>query len=373
MSRLAVFFHPRFSDGGVERTNIYLARGLIEMGYAVTFLTTSATPHFRSEVDLAAIKMEELGSGSTLGSLGKVIRFLRRESANNERVIFISCQYYVNVVSMLAAVMLRWSKRNIRFINSERNHFDEFAVNGGLKNRIVRFLVPRLYRFADLVIANSKETAEDLGKLIGRKVYAVYNPTINPRIRALSREAVEESWFTDDTRPCVLAVGRFSRQKDFSTLLQAFHRVRESSEAKLVILGEGELLEQLRRQVGELGLEADVYLPGFVVNPYKFMVAADLFVLSSRYEGLPNALIEAVFLGIPCVSTSCKSGPREVLLDGEGGYLVPVGDSAAMAQSILRVLQNPAEAAARAEVALAAVDRFDYDSVKSEFEKIINL
>jgi glycosyltransferase involved in cell wall biosynthesis len=318
------------------------------------------------------IKLVELGNCRTLFLLKKIIDYLVNVSTRYEQIYYVSCQYYVNLVSMLVAMILKPRYRNIRFINSERNHFEEFRVNGGWKNRVVFFLVPILYRFADVIVANSRQTADDLAKLVGREVYCVYNPTINPRIESLRHEPVQEEWFKKDTRPCVLGVGRLSVQKDFSTLLKAFKLACDKMSLRLVLLGEGELRQQLETEIDNLGLTAEVYLPGFVDNPYKFLAESDVFVLSSKYEGLPNVLIEAVHLGVPCVSTRCKSGPAEILLDGEGGLLVPVGDSKAMADSILQVLENPQQAKSRARIAAMSINRFSYDAVIQEFEKVIN-
>jgi len=370
--RLAIFFHPLFSDGGVERTNIILGKGLLERGYRVEFLTTRASDHYRREVAEAGIAMVELGTMRTLSSIPKVRRYLQRAARSAGKVYFISCQYYVNVVAMLLAISL-WGKRgNIRFIASERNHFSEFQYRKGLKSRLLPMLVRRLYRFADVVVANSIETALDLQQFIGRPVHCSYNPAVNERLQTLRNEPLVEDWFLADQRRCVIAIGRLSAQKDFATLLGAFNIVRGSVDAKLVILGEGEQRPLLERRTRELRLAQHVYLPGFVRNPYKFLAHSSVFVLSSRYEGLPNALIEAVALGIPAVSTACKSGPREILLEGAGGYLVPVADEAQLAAAIITTLEHPTESRAKAAAALLAVDRFSEARATQIFAAVVN-
>jgi glycosyltransferase involved in cell wall biosynthesis len=373
LSRLTIFFHPRFSDGGVERTNIYLGKGLIENGYEVEFLTTTATSHFQGEITNIGIRMVELGPVRTLFTIKRVYRHLSEASRKYEKVYFVSCQYYVNVASMLMAMLLKRRLRNVRYITSDRNHLDEFSVHGGLKSRAILFLVRHLYRFADVIVANSEETAKDLGRFVKRKVHWVHNPTINERIDVLRQEPVSEDWFIGDARPCVIGIGRLSLQKDFSTLLRAFRLVRDRTAAKLVILGDGELHPHLLKEADSLGLAKDVYLPGFVANPYKFLAASQVFVLSSRYEGLPNALIEAVYLGIPCVSTTCKSGPREILMGGLGGHLVGVQNSSEMAAAIVRALTHRAESSAKSQVAARGLQRFSYEEGKRKFEEVINL
>ena len=136
--------------------------------------------------------------------------------------------------------------------------------------------------------------------------------------------------------PVVLSVGRLTatNQKDFPTLIEAFAQVRQIRPARLLILGEGEQRPKLEAMVKQLGLEQDVILPGFVENPYPYMARAALFVLSSRWEGLPGALIEALYCGAPVVATDCPSGPREILAGGQHGRLVPVGAVSEMAKAI---------------------------------------
>jgi len=139
-----------------------------------------------------------------------------------------------------------------------------------------------------------------------------------------------------------VAVGRLQMQKDYPTLLHAFAQVRKNRPVRLLILGEGKDRLALEELIKELGLEQDVSLPGFVMNPYAYMARASLFVLSSRWEGLPTVLIEALCCGTPVVSTDCPSGPREILRDGQYGQLVPVGDVDGLAQAIEAALNSKA-------------------------------
>ena len=135
-----------------------------------------------------------------------------------------------------------------------------------------------------------------------------------------------------------MAVGRLSEQKDFTTLLNAFAIIRKKSECRLIILGEGEQRKQLEALVDHLQLNDDVQMPGFVKNPYAYMVQADVFVLSSAWEGLVTVLIEALACGTPVVSTDCPSGSSEILEAGKYGRLVPVGDAQALAEAVITTM-----------------------------------
>ena len=136
-------------------------------------------------------------------------------------------------------------------------------------------------------------------------------------------------------------MGRFTRQKDFPTLLRAFARLCSHTPARLVLLGEGAGRDACARLARDLGIGARVLLPGFAANPYAWLARARMFVLSSRWEGSPNALGEALALGVPCVATDCLSGPRELLAHGRYGPLVPVGDATALAEAMLATLRAP--------------------------------
>jgi len=153
-------------------------------------------------------------------------------------------------------------------------------------------------------------------------------------VATASKAVVDHPWLAPGEPPVVMGIGRLAPKKDFTTLVRAFAEVRQDVRARLMILGEGPERAELESLVRTLDLEADVALPGFVDNPYAYLARASLFVLSSRWEGLPTVLIEAMFCGAPVVSTDCPSGPHEILNGGRYGRLVPVGDLSALAGAI---------------------------------------
>lgn len=204
----------------------------------------------------------------------------------------------------------------------------------------VRFL----YRFTDAIIAISKGVADDLSKnfaIPGEKIKVIYNPINREDVSEKSKQIPDHPWLQDKKIPIVLNVGRLAEQKDQSTLMEAFSRLRTKRKAKLIILGEGcngEKLEQLSK---ELHIAGEVSLPGFVRNPYAYMKKADVFVLSSKWEGFGNVLLEAMACGTQVVSTNCPSGPAEILENGKYGRLVPVGDVEALVKAIEDTLDTP--------------------------------
>jgi glycosyltransferase involved in cell wall biosynthesis len=228
------------------------------------------------------------------------------------------------------------------------------------------------YSWADAIAPVSEGVAEDLTHLARRplkQMQVIYNPVVTPQLFEKANEPVEHEWFATNAPPVILGVGRLSVQKDFPTLIRAFALVRKHIPARLMILGEGEDRSQLEVLIEELGLSADVTLPGFVSNPYAFMSKAGVFALSSVYEGLPTVLIEAMAVGTPVVSTDCPSGPREILDGGKYGSLVPVKDVQAIADAILTQLTSQKNTA----VAQQRSQSFSLETAVNKYLKLIEL
>ena len=199
-----------------------------------------------------------------------------------------------------------------------------------------------------------------------QQVCVICNPVVTPEIFSKAQEPVDHPWFAPGQPPVVLGAGRLTIQKDFPTLIRAFALVRAQRRARLMILGEGEERPKLEALVRELGLEEDMALPGFAGNLYAYMARAAVFVLSSRWEGFGNVLVEAMALGTPVVSTDCPSGPAEILERGKWGKLVPVGDIVALSAGVVAELDNPS----LSDVARRAQD-FSLDRIVGQYLELL--
>lgn len=219
--------------------------------------------------------------------------------------------------------------------------------------RSMRFWYPR----ADAVIAPSAGVGEDLVELAGvprDRLHVIPNPLVTPELHRQAAEPVSHPWFTAGESPVILGAGSLEPRKDFATLVRAFARLRQQRPCRLAILGDGRERDMLRRLAGELDVAADLWLPGFVDNPYPYMARAAAFALTSRREGSGAVLIEALACGTPVVSTDCPTGPAETLQGGKLGPLVDMGDDAALNRALADLLDAPPSA----EVLRAAADRF---------------
>ena len=213
-----------------------------------------------------------------------------------------------------------------------------------------------LYPLADAVVAVSRGAAECARRLLGvdaGHVRTIYNPIPADSIRRMAREEVAHPWFADGEPPVILSVGREAPEKDYPTLVEAFGLASREARARLVILGKlsAPFRARLKSLARGVGVEGDLGFLDFDENPYRYMRRAGLVALSSRWEGLPTVILEALACGTPVVSTDTPYGPREIL--GDWGDLPPVGDAPALARALVRTLrgESPAEEPLRARAA----------------------
>jgi glycosyltransferase involved in cell wall biosynthesis len=206
---------------------------------------------------------------------------------------------------------------------------------------ICRFFYPK----AAKIIGVSKFVAEDLTeylRLPPGKVICIYNPVVGDKLISKASGVCEHSWFSQDI-PVFAAVGRLSAEKDFKTLLESFFMVRNSMNAHLLILGDGPLLVELREYAQKLNIDGDIDWLGFVDNPLPYIKKANVFLISSLYEGLPTVVIESLLVGTTVVAANSPGGIREILNEGEYGYIVPVRSPKEMSVAIIKALDKPFE------------------------------
>jgi len=231
-------------------------------------------------------------------------------------------------------------------------------------------LVRCIYPWADRIVSVSDRVGDDLASVSGLprdSISTIYNPVFADNLRLRADAPLDHPWFEPGQPPVILGVGRLRPQKDFPTLIRAFAHVRAVRPLRLIILGDEPergtrvRLLQLARQ---LGVEADLEMPGYVRNPFAYMARARLFVLSSRHEGMPNVLIEAMACGCPVVATDC--GVSEVL---PGTPLVAPGDHAALARSIAATLTHMPDV----ERLPAQVMTFSPERVAAQYLGLLNI
>ena len=336
MSVDIALYLPDLKGGGTEYVMVQLANGLVSHGLKVDFVLVQATgvnQKFLSE----KVRVVDLRSHNTYVSLPALIRYLNQ---TQPRVLFSSLDL-TNLMALLARKLSRGKPRLVIRVGNTIS----FQKRPFVKKKLEKLLLSTLYPWADEVVANSKYGAEDIIEYAGlspTKVHVLYNPVVSPDMLNKAREDAGHAWLKNGEPPVVLGAGRLTEQKDFATLLQAFALLRKKMDARLIILGEGVKRSELEGLARHLGIKKDVDLHGYVENPYPFMRQSRVFVLSSKWEGSPSVVIQALACGCPVISTDCPGGIREILAAPSGAYgdLVQVGDAAAMAEAIGRVLES---------------------------------
>ena len=340
--RLALFT-TFLGSGGAERVTVNLAKGFRDHGLEVDLVLTRFGPR-QYEIP-SGVRLIDIGAPRIYAALPGIIRYLRRAKPD----IVLSANTPVNVTVLLA---WRLSGSRARIFVAEHTILTEATRNSGdWRMKILPAFIRKIYPWAEGIIAVSQGAAGDLVKIaptLKHKIRVIYNPVVSEEMFIKAGQSLNHPWFRKGEPPVILAAGRLTPLKDFTTLIRAFALVRRKRPARLIILGEGKDRARLEALVRELELEEDVALPGFADNPYQYMRRAAVFVLSSKWEALPTVLIEAMACGCPVVSTDCPSGPAEILENGKWGRLVPVQSPEPMAKAILDTLERPVYATERA-------------------------
>lgn len=361
MTRVGIFV-PSLRGGGAERVTVTISNGLAAAGHRVDLVLVRAEGPYLREVS-PSVRMIDLGRSRASACLPGLIRYLR---ANRPEVI-LSVTNYANVVAIVARALAGVPTRVV--VSEHSTPSNELA--SGLKSAMLRAVMRLTYPLADGVIAVSRGISEELQRDFGvplERLHTIHNPIDVAAVRRFANERPQHPWLAPGRPPVLLAAGRLVPEKDYPTLLAAFARLRKERPLRLVILGDGPELQRLTDLAKALGVGDDVDFLGFVGNPWGWMAACSVYVLSSRWEGLPTVLIEAMACGAPIVSTDCRNGPNEILQGGLYGDLVPVGDEVALADSIGRQLSR----GQRTDFS-DCLQRFEIDTVMDAYARTLQL
>ena len=331
------FLNYDLGFGGTEKVIVSLANHFTAIGKNVTILILSNKNDFKDFLH-PNINVTSLNVSKIKFLLPNLINFVRKNHFNN----FIANVWPLTSISFV----IRLFSRKTQLILIEHCNLSE-----QFKNRSKTFLLLQkisisiFYYFAHQVVAVSKGVKDDL-ELKGvfkDKIKVIYNPIISQPIQEInfSNSAIKK-WFASEKNK-LIAVGELKAQKNFLNLIHAIHFAKKNLDLDLdlLILGDGSERKKISKEVSALGLENNVLLAGWVDDPLPYFDQADLFVLSSDYEGFGVVIVEALSRGLNVVSTDCKSGPSEILSNGKFGFLCDVGNSESLAKEIKTALMNP--------------------------------
>lgn len=350
--------------GGAQRVLTLLANIWVSSGRQITIITLSGeaeTPFFRLDqnVERMALDLVKTSRNAVEGLIANIRRLvhLRRAIQKAEPDIVISFIETINVLTLVATIGLR-----VPVVVSER--IDPHAWRVGRVWNILRRLS---YRRASAIVVQTKRAGAFFRGRLARRVVVIPNPVVG-------WQAMEQRCSQREMSTSILAIGRLEGQKGFDLLISAFVPVRmQHAEWKLVIVGEGPERGQLERQIAALGLGNSVELAGSVRDPGVFLQGTALFVLSSRVEGFPNVLCEAMAAGVPVVSFDCPSGPSEIIRDGVDGLLVPPGDVNALSRAIDKLISDEATRIRLGQRAIEIRERFRLEKIVGMWDKVLEV
>ncbi|HZC37351.1 MAG TPA: glycosyltransferase [Sphingomicrobium sp.] len=340
MTRRIAIVLPNLQIGGAERISITLAEELISQGFAVDLVLLQARGALLATVPAAA-RVIDLQAPRLRNALTALWRYFREARP-------AAC--YANIWPLTLIAAISGKVAGTQVITMHHNSLSSQYLDTRRHSPLVMKAALRLeLALATKVAGCSVGVIEDLASLAGapsRLFQAIPNPVkIRTNVDSGAVAAANDMWGVPRGRR-ILAVGNLKPQKNYPLLFEAYAAMTKGDADRLIVIGEGELRDALEAQVRELGIDHWVRMPGQRECPEAYYKTADLFVMSSRHEGLPTVLMEALGFGLPIVSTDCPSGPREILDGGRFGTLVAMDDALALAKAMEDALAGPADEAA---------------------------
>ena len=332
--RVTFYMHD-LSGGGVERMRLALIAELRSRGLDVTLVVASRTGSLTKLLP-SDLPVVELSTVKLVRAIWPLARYLRTAKPD----VLVSSLDHNNVVAILARFLACVSTRVV--ICQHNALSSETAL--GWRYRAIPFIYWLLQAGAHGIVAVSNGVADDLAAVTGisrKRITTIYNPVVGPEFTTRLQTPTPHPWLSTSDIPAFIFAGRLIAQKDPGTLLEAFALVVRCRAARLLVLGEGPLLRELEEQAARLSISAHVSFVGFQADPLPWIRDATALVLSSRYEGLGNVIIESLACGTPVISTDCPHGPSEILMGGEFGSLVPVSDVALLAAAMSSAVDAP--------------------------------
>lgn len=357
---------PSLGGGGAERMAVNLCRGLDRDLWRPTVVTFEEADDLVSELpdDVPRRSLEKSGRAANAALPLRLAGVLREERPD----LIFTRVYFTALVGYLANRLAGRPAPLVSAVDSTLSRLIAAQSLAPLRRWACRRILPRI----DRLVAVSGAVKQDLARNFDvppARCAVIHNSVDIARARRLMREEAHGFGFAGE-EPVVLSVGRLEPPKNFPLLLRAFARLRERRAARLVILGEGSQRPRLEALADRLGVTEHVRLPGFHPNPFKFMRAADVFVLSSDHEGFGNVIVEAMACGAPVVSTRCGGGAEEIVTPERDGLLVPSGDEAALAGAVEHVLDSPELRRRLSRNARRRARDFDNRAVTRRYEEL---
>jgi glycosyltransferase involved in cell wall biosynthesis len=353
-----IIFNPSIEDGGVEK-NLFLVANYLAKKIPYLTLITSSTDKkkfFSDKITFSTVYFKFFVYFKRYPKYLFCILLLIFNIIKYKRKVVVFA-FQANIYAIIISKLL-----GVNVIS--RSNTSPHSWN---KSRIKQLIFKFFFRRADLIIVNSSEFKKQIDKKYSIKSKIILNPFDFNYIKRKSLEKIKNNFFKKNSLK-LITVGRLVDQKDQIIILKAIKLVlKKNKNIQLIIVGKGEKRTELNEYISRNKLEGYVKLVGYQNNPFKYISSADLFILSSKFEGLPNALIESMFLKKSVISSDCPTGPKEILNNGNYGSLFKVGDYKSLAKLILIFKKNKK----KIENAFLSCSKYSYKNNCEEYFKTI--
>lgn len=361
-ARRVFFLRPTLGTGGADSVTLTLLRHLDRRLFQPSLVLLRKGGQRLPDVP-NDIRVFDLAARNLLTGAAPLRRLLSQEKPD----ILMSTSSGTNITAALAA-----GGNGPRLVLSERNGL--VRDQPLYKLAPLLFLKRVLYGRADCVTAVSRGVARDLERRLRLEedsVVVVHNPIVSPALDPEADSDPGEPWFREKETPVILAAGRLVHAKGFDVLLDAIAQTRTTLDCRLILLGDGPLRASLEKQIHRLGLSDSVKMPGFVNNPAAYMRRSSVFVLSSRFEGLPGVLIQAMACGTPVIATDCPYGPAEIIEHGSNGMLTEDENASALSTTLSNLLCDPGKRRQLSDLAVRSSQRFTLEAVLPNYVRAL--
>ena len=361
-NKYLVIFMPSIEGGGVEKNLFIIANYLSSKDNNIKLITASEgfDQKFKN-IDIIKPKLNFFKNTSRkLKYLICLLELLKLILSGKEISVF---SFQANLYCIILCKIFK-----IKIVIRSNS-----SPSGWSKNSLKKLIFKYLLGLADKVIVNSIDFKKQFKILFNINAKCIYNPLNKSEILKYSKEYVELPFYQKNKDSLkIITIGRFTDQKDHLTLLRSLNEIKDKIDFKLLIIGRGIYKYKMINYIKENNLKKNVKILPFQNNPFKYLRISDLFILTSKFEGLPNVLLEAAVLKKFTISTNCPTGPREILQDGKGGFLFTIGDYKSLSQKILNYHQNKKKLKSKINYNYKNLVRFDYKKNLDNYLKIIN-
>ena len=378
MNLISIFSYGE-PGGALTNVSFYLACGLalndqkVELVFIGNTSSQRLIEFYKDIEGINNISVFHLGVRHSRNAVYPLVKYLREKKPD----VIISQLALCNITALVSKKLARVTSKNIFLEGTMISKVGSIGWKKMPKLKLIPLLVKWFYPKADGIIVKNKDILEDFLsnlnlKIDPKKTAVLPNPYAFDRFLLLSDEPVDHNWFNDSQIPIIITAGRLHFEKGYDILINAFAEVRKKLYCRLVILGDGPEREKLVTQAKMLNVWDDMYLPGRVDNPWKYFKRSNVFVLTSRWEGWPSALMEAMACGLPVISGDCPGGAKDMIKNEESGLIINTDNLRNLIDATVLILENEKFSLALGNEATKQVQKFDYKIIAIQYMNYLN-